>query len=86
MTLPDTKNRESPVGNKNWKRIPRTNAMPQTPKGLILQKHNDTLKKQMLKSRVIQAQRGPQRDEPTLYRQHYTQHAIHQSYPSVRDP
>ena len=55
-TLPDTKNQKTPLGNKNWRRISRTNAMPQTLRGLksfMLQNNNDTWKEKL--KRLMQA-------------------------------
>ena len=81
---------KNPVGNKNWKRIPRANAMQKTLRGLKGPPCYKTLKihkkrKQQLKSRMMRAKNGPPSDELTL-RQYDTHHALHQSYPDPSVP
>ena len=56
MALPDMNNQKTPVGNKNWKHIPQTNAKAQTLKGLVFQNNSDTEKrKQNFKSQLMLA-------------------------------
>lgn len=54
--MPLMNNQKTPVGKKNWKRIPQTNAKAQTLQGLVFQSNSDTEKrKQNFKSQLMLA-------------------------------